>query len=128
MTLMREKSASITISIETDGWVKLSAGQESPDLRVKHCRDDQAVCSAGIQTNRLTAIERAALLDDAYALSKPGISLLPVLFELSWKLRGRSSLHCVDRTRGYFERLECYFQKKCLYGFNRSQRRWFCGW
>ena len=38
------------------------------------------------------------------------------------------SLHCVDRTRGCFEWLQYYFQKKCLNGFNRSQRRWFCGW
>lgn len=30
MTLLREKSASITISMESDGWVKLSVGQEVP--------------------------------------------------------------------------------------------------
>jgi puromycin-sensitive aminopeptidase len=77
MTLMREPTASITIALGQEGgsngeaWVKLNAGQEVP-MRVLHSTEMLRRLAAGIQTKTLQAIDRAALVNDAYALVKAG--------------------------------------------------------
>jgi len=69
MTLMREKTA--TVTIPTTSWVKLNAGQEVP-MRVLPGTEMLKRLSAGIINKTLGPIDRAALLSDAYALVKAG--------------------------------------------------------
>ena len=68
MTLMREKKATVTVTIPASAeWVKLNAGQEVP-MRVCHSAEMLRRLAAGIQSKSLPAIDRAALVNDAYAL------------------------------------------------------------
>jgi len=71
MTLIREQTASITIPVSDGGWVKLNAGQEVP-MRVLNTDEMLKRLAAGIQSKKLHEIDRAALLNDAYALVKAG--------------------------------------------------------
>lgn len=81
MTLMREQSATITIPVAAGGWVKLNAGQEVP-MRVLNSTEMLKRLSAGIQSKKLHAIDRAALVNDAYALVKAGHQSPASLIEL----------------------------------------------
>jgi puromycin-sensitive aminopeptidase len=81
MTLMREKSASITIPVTAGGWVKLNAGQEVP-MRVLNSVEMLKRLATGIQSKSLHAIDRAALVNDAYALVKAGHQSPASLIEL----------------------------------------------
>jgi puromycin-sensitive aminopeptidase len=87
MTLMREPTASITIALGKEGgatgeaWVKLNAGQEVP-MRVLHSTEMLRRLATGIQTKTLQAIDRAALVNDAYALVKAGHQSPTVLIRL----------------------------------------------
>lgn len=82
MTLMREPTASITIHVDSGGWVKLNAGQEVP-MRVLNSTEMLRRLATGIQSQTLTAVDRAALVNDAYALVKAGhqspVSLIELL-------------------------------------------------
>ena len=71
MTLMREPTASITIPVSENGWVKLNAGQEVP-MRVKNTNEMLTRLAAGVRSKTLHEIDRSALLADAYALVKAG--------------------------------------------------------
>jgi puromycin-sensitive aminopeptidase len=72
MTLMRDKTATITLTFKAkDSWVKLNAGQEVP-MRVCHSADMLQRLSGGIKSKTLSAIDRAGLINDAYALVKAG--------------------------------------------------------
>jgi puromycin-sensitive aminopeptidase len=71
MTLMREKTATVTIPITKGGWVKLNAGQEVP-MRVLPSEEMLKRMAIAIQTKAMGPIDRAGLLNDAYALVKAG--------------------------------------------------------
>jgi aminopeptidase N len=71
MTLMREKTATVTIPLSPGGWVKLNAGQEVP-MRVLASEEMLKRLAVAIQTRALGPIDRAGLLNDAYALVKAG--------------------------------------------------------
>lgn len=72
MTFMREKTATITIPLNSkDGWVKLNAGQDVP-MRVKLTSEMIHRLGAAIKSKALPASDRAALLTDSYALVKAG--------------------------------------------------------
>jgi puromycin-sensitive aminopeptidase len=72
MTLMREKTASITIPLSgADDWVKLNAGHGAP-IRVLASEEMLKRLSKPIQTKSLPAVDRAGLLSDAYAMVKAG--------------------------------------------------------
>jgi puromycin-sensitive aminopeptidase len=73
MTLMREKTATVTIPISVGGWVKLNAGQEVP-MRVLPSEEMLKRLAVAIQTKALSPIDRASLLSDSYALVKAGHS------------------------------------------------------
>jgi puromycin-sensitive aminopeptidase len=88
MTLMREATASVTIPLGVgsagggkDRWVKLNAGQEVP-MRVLHSAEMLRRLAFGIQDKSLHAIDRASLLNDAYALVKAGHQSPTVLIRL----------------------------------------------
>lgn len=71
MTLMREKSASITVPIENGdkSWVKLNAGQEVP-MRVLPSLT--MLKRYGQNINTMKPMDRAGLINDSYALVKAG--------------------------------------------------------
>jgi puromycin-sensitive aminopeptidase len=72
ITLMREKKATVMVRIKSGAeWVKLNAGQEVP-MRVCHSAEMLQRLATGIQSKSLHAIDRAALVNDAYALVKAG--------------------------------------------------------
>jgi len=72
MTLMREKTATITIPLASaGGWVKLNAGQEVP-LRVLNSPEMLRRLAEGIKSKTLPPCDRAALLTDSYAFVKAG--------------------------------------------------------
>lgn len=72
MTLMREKTATVTIPLSSaDGWVKLNAGQDVP-MRVKLTSEMIDRFGQGIKSKTLQPADRAALLTDSYALVKAG--------------------------------------------------------
>lgn len=71
MVLMRDKTATVTISVPAGGWVKLNAGQEVP-MRVLYMPDMIDKLSQGVQSKTLSPRDRAALVNDAYALVKAG--------------------------------------------------------
>lgn len=71
MTLMREKTASITIPISEGGWVKLNAGQEVP-MRVLNTAEMLKRFAPSIQNKTMHEIDRSSLLTDSYALVKAG--------------------------------------------------------
>jgi puromycin-sensitive aminopeptidase len=72
MTLMREKTASITIPLGgANDWVKLNAGQGAP-IRVLPSEEMLQRLSTPIQMKALPAVDRAGLLSDAYAMVKAG--------------------------------------------------------
>lgn len=72
LTLMREKTASITVSLKNStSWIKLNANQEVP-MRVYHSSQMLERLAEGIKSKSLSAIDRAALVNDAYALVKAG--------------------------------------------------------
>jgi len=71
MTLMREKTASITIPISEGGWVKLNSGQEVP-MRVSNTEEMLKRLAVGIQNKTMHEIDRSSLLTDSYALVKAG--------------------------------------------------------
>lgn len=76
MTLMREKSATVTIPLASaGGWVKLNAGQEVP-MRVLPTEEMLKRCELGIKSNAMHPSDRAGILTDAYALVKAG-KMLP---------------------------------------------------
>jgi len=69
--VMREKTATITVPIGKDGWVKLNAGQEVP-MRVQATPTMLERLAKGIVSKTLPPCDRAGLLSDAYALVKAG--------------------------------------------------------
>lgn len=71
MTLMREKTATVTVPIVKGGWVKLNAGQEVP-MRVLNSQEMLIRLAVGVKSKNLLPIERVALVNDAYALVKAG--------------------------------------------------------
>lgn len=71
MTLMREKTATVTIPISAGGWVKLNAGQEVP-MRVLPGEQMLARLATAVEKKTLKPIDRAGLLNDSYALVKAG--------------------------------------------------------
>jgi puromycin-sensitive aminopeptidase len=79
MTLMREKFC--TVSVPTNGWVKLNADQQVP-MRVLPGPEMLKRLSAGIQEKTLGPVDRAGLLNDAYALVKAGHLAPESLIEL----------------------------------------------
>lgn len=79
MTLMREKTATVTVS--TKSWVKLNAGQEVP-MRVLLGPEMLKRLSSGIRDKTISPIDRAGLINDAYALVKAGHMSPESLIEL----------------------------------------------
>jgi puromycin-sensitive aminopeptidase len=72
MTLMREKTASITIPLSgADDWTKLNAGQGAP-TRVLPSEEMLKRLAEPIQSKSLSVSDRAGLLSDAYAMVKAG--------------------------------------------------------
>ena len=72
VVLMREKTATITLKLDgADDWVKLNAGQQVP-MRVLPTRTMIKRLEPAIQSKALSAIDRASLVNDAYALVKAG--------------------------------------------------------
>jgi puromycin-sensitive aminopeptidase len=72
MTLMREKTATVTVPLSSpDGWVKLNAGQEVP-MRILNTTEMLHRLSQGIKSKTLPPCDRAALLTDGYAFVKAG--------------------------------------------------------
>jgi aminopeptidase N len=71
MTLMREKTATVTVPVSMGGWVKLNAGQEVP-MRVLNSQEMLKRIAVGVKNKSLLPIERVALVNDAYALVKAG--------------------------------------------------------
>jgi puromycin-sensitive aminopeptidase len=72
MTLMREKTASITIPLSgADDWTKLNAGQGAP-IRVLPSEEMLKRLAKPIQSKLLSVSDRAGLLNDAYAMVKAG--------------------------------------------------------
>lgn len=71
MMLMREKTATVTIPTPKGGWVKLNAGQVVP-MRVLPTPDMLEEYGSGIEGKTLSHIDRAGLINDAYALVKAG--------------------------------------------------------
>lgn len=71
MMLMREKTATVTIPHPKGGWVKLNAGQVVP-MRVLPTPRMLEEYGPGIKQKTLTDIDRAGLINDAYALVKAG--------------------------------------------------------
>jgi aminopeptidase N len=69
MTLMREKIC--TVTIPTASWVKLNADQQVP-MRVLPGPEMLKRLSAAIRDKALGPVDRAGLLNDAYALVKAG--------------------------------------------------------
>lgn len=70
MTLMREKTATVTIPGKVD-WVKLNAGQEVP-MRVLPSPELLKRYGSGISSGSMKPMDRAGLVNDAYALVKAG--------------------------------------------------------
>jgi puromycin-sensitive aminopeptidase len=71
MMLMRDKTATLMVSLSAGGWVKLNAGQEVP-MRVLYTPEMIDRLSQGIQSKSLSPRDRAGLVNDAYALVKAG--------------------------------------------------------
>jgi puromycin-sensitive aminopeptidase len=70
MTLMREKTGSITIPLSgAEAWVKLNAGQEVP-MRVLCTAEMFRRIAPAIQGKTMSSIDRASLLNDTYAVVK----------------------------------------------------------
>jgi len=78
MTLMREKTATITIPIKSKSdWVKLNAGQEVP-MRVHYSEEMLTRLSKAVATKELSSpSDRVGLVLDAYALVKANQILSP---------------------------------------------------
>lgn len=78
MVIMREKTATITIPLQsTTDWVKLNAGQEVP-MRVHYSEEMLARLSKSVERNELSSpADRAGLIMDAYALVKAKKMLSP---------------------------------------------------
>jgi puromycin-sensitive aminopeptidase len=90
MTLMREHTASVTIPVSGGGWVKLNAGQEVP-MRVVNTPEMLQRQATGIQNKTMHEIDRAALVNDAYALVKAGHQSPESLIELLGKYKDEDS-------------------------------------
>uniref|UniRef100_A0A7S3P4T9 Aminopeptidase n=1 Tax=Amphora coffeiformis TaxID=265554 RepID=A0A7S3P4T9_9STRA len=71
MMLMREKTATVTIPAPEGGWVKLNAGQVVP-MRVLPTAEMLEEYGSGIERKTMSDIDRAGLINDAYALVKAG--------------------------------------------------------
>ena len=71
MMLMREKSATVTVPAPEGGWIKLNAGQVVP-MRVLPTPEMYDQYGSGIERKTMPEIDRAGLLNDAYALVKAG--------------------------------------------------------
>lgn len=91
MTLMREKSASISIPLvgETP-WVKLNAGQEVP-MRMLITEEMLRRLAPSIKSKSLGVIDRAALVNDAYAMVKAGRQSPESLIQLLGNYRDEDS-------------------------------------
>jgi len=78
MVLMREKTATVTIPIESKtDWVKLNAGQEVP-MRVHYSDEMLTRLSKAIESKELSSpADRVGLVTDAYALVKANKILSP---------------------------------------------------
>jgi len=78
MTLMREKTAKVTIPLSNkDDWVKLNAGQEVP-MRVQYSDEMLARLAQAVEKGELTsAADRVGLIMDAYALVKANNKMTP---------------------------------------------------
>ena len=69
---MREKTATITVPIKKGGWIKLNAGHEVP-MRVQSTPEMLSRLSSGVKSkSTLSAVDRAGLVNDSYALVKAG--------------------------------------------------------
>ena len=71
MTLMREGKATVTVPVASGGWVKLNAGQEVP-MRVLPGPEMLKRLEQAVREKKLSAIDRAGLINDSYALVKAG--------------------------------------------------------
>ena len=71
MMLMREKQATVTVPAPEGGWIKLNAGQVVP-MRVLPTPDMLERYGSGIERKTMSDIDRAGLINDAYALVKAG--------------------------------------------------------
>ena len=74
MTLMREQTATVTVEADSGkkvDWVKFNAGQEVP-MRVLPSPGLLERYGAGIASGSMKPMDRAGLLNDAYALVKAG--------------------------------------------------------
>jgi puromycin-sensitive aminopeptidase len=84
MTLMREKTASITIPLvagTNNDWVKLNAGQGAP-IRVLPSAEMLKRLAVPIRDKSLSVSDRAGLLFDAYAMVKAGHMAPETLIQL----------------------------------------------
>lgn len=79
MTLMRERVC--TVTVQTTSWVKLNALQQVP-MRVLPGPEMLKRLSEGIRDKSLGPIDRAGVLNDAYALVKAGLMSPESLVEL----------------------------------------------
>lgn len=72
MLLMRDHTATVAVPLSKKGdWVKLNAGQVVP-MRVLPTASMLEAYAAGIREKKLSDIDRAGLVTDAYALVKAG--------------------------------------------------------
>lgn len=78
MTLMRERTASVTIPLTTKtDWVKINAGQEVP-CRVLYSDESLARLSKAVESKELSSpADRVGLIMDAVALVKAGQQMSP---------------------------------------------------
>jgi puromycin-sensitive aminopeptidase len=81
MMLMRDKSATVTVPVPKGGWIKLNAGQVVP-MRVLPTAGMYEEYGKGIESKTMSEIDRAGLLNDAYALVKAGHLLPETLIKL----------------------------------------------
>ena len=79
MMLMRQRKATLTVAAKN--WVKLNAGQEVP-IRILPSPEMLKRLSAGIRGKKVTPIDRAGIINDAYALTKAGHMTPESLLEL----------------------------------------------
>ena len=71
-TLLRERTAGLTLAGGSNDWVKINP-EQTGFFRVKYRSDDLALLRPAIESLALSPIDRLGIQSDAYALAKGGI-------------------------------------------------------
>jgi len=82
LTLFSEPKTKIVVQTSSSkDWVKLNGGQLSP-VRVHYAKHQLQALGEGVRSKQLSPVDRASLLNDAFALSKANRVSLPDVVQL----------------------------------------------